>query len=120
MKVLIVEGNPGRARLWQRELAQGGAEVRLATTPEAAVACLGAEAVDVIVLNLALPRGDALAVADYAAYRRPGARIVVLTAASAYSDGSIFTRAPNACACLRPDTAPEELAAVVEYHGRAA
>jgi len=45
---------------------------------------------DVIVLDLALEEGSALAVADFASYRHPDARVIFVTNASFFSDGSIF------------------------------
>ena len=61
-----------------------------------------------------------MAVADYAAYRHPDARLIFVTATSFFSDGSIFAMSPNVCAFLPARTPPEDLAAVVEFHGNRA
>ncbi len=117
MRVLIVESDRNLGWLWQRHIARMGAEVRLATGQLEAVACLEQEDADVIVLDLVLSEGSAIAVADYAAYRRPHAKIIFVTNTSFFSDGSIFQHIPNACAFLPSRTSPDDLAALVEHYG---
>ncbi len=75
--------------------------------------------VDVIVLDLMLEYGSAIAVADYASYRWPETRVVFVTNSTFFSDGSIFNHIPNAVALVQEQTPPCDLAAIVEYHGRA-
>lgn len=120
MDVLIVEPEAALAELWGRHIARGGGRVALAGSAEVAIAHLQAAAPAVIVVDLRLPDGGALAVADYASYRHPAARVVFVTTASFFADGSIFRYSANAAACLGTDVAPEDLAAVVAWHGRAA
>ena len=117
MKVLIVESNPDLGRVWQRHLQRQEAEVTLVETQEAAILALYGTAFDIIVLDLVLETGSALAVADFASYRRPSARVIFVTNTSFFSDGSIFQHIPNACAFLPSATAPEDLAAVIDYYG---
>lgn len=118
MNVLIVESNADLAGLWQRHLLRSGAEVSVAGTQESAIGFLSDNEVDVIVLDLFLSDGSAIAVADYASYRRPQAKVVFVTNTTFFSDGSIFNHIPNACAFLKAQTPPDDLAAIVEYHGR--
>ena len=118
MRVLIVENNQDLGGIWKKHLERQDAEVHLETDEEGAVRFLTQNSVDVIVLNLDLDSVAALAVADYAAYRRPEAKVVVVTASSFFSDGSIFAHSANACACLPAHTAPEDLATLVTYHGQ--
>lgn len=73
--------------------------------------------VQVIVLNIMLEQGSALAVADYASYRQPEARIIFVTDTNFFSDGSIFSIAANACAYLRTETKLDDLSAMVEHYG---
>jgi len=120
MDVLIVEPEAALADVWGRHIARCGGQVARVATAEAAIAHLGAHAPAVIVVDLRLPEGGALAVADYASYRRPAARVVFVTTASFFADGSIFRYSANAAACLGTDVAPADLAAVVAWHGRAA
>lgn len=120
MDVLIVEPEAALGEVWGRHIGRGGARVTLVGGAEAAIAHLASEAPAVIVVDLRLPEGGALAVADYASYRRPAARVVFVTTASFFADGSVFRYSANAAACLGTGVAPEDLATVVAWHGRAA
>lgn len=71
---------------------------------------------EIIVLDLVLEGGSALAVADFASYRRPDARVIFVTNTSFFSDGSIFAHSPNACAYVQSEAPPEDLAAMVEHY----
>ncbi len=116
MKVLIVESNPELGSLWQRHLERQGAEVTLVHGQEAAILALYGAAFDIIVLDLVLEHGSALAVSDFASYRRPEARVIFVTNTSFFSDGSIFAHSQNACAYVPAGTPPEDLAAMVEHY----
>jgi len=116
MQILIVEADSGLAGVWSRHLERLGCEVRVAASQEAAVASLQQKTVDVIVLDLTLEEGSAFAVADFASYRRPEARVVFVTRSTFFSDGSIFSLIPNACGFFRIDTPPEDLAAIVRHY----
>lgn len=120
MTVLIVEANPELGKLWADHFGRRGMQARLVVGEEAAISALRTETAEVIVVDLDLPGSGAIAVADYAAYRRPEARIVFVTASSFFSDGSIFSMSPNAAAFLPARTPPEDLAAVVEFHANRA
>lgn len=119
MHVLIVESDAGLAWLWRRHIERDGAEVTVAASVEEAIAVLQARPVEVILLDLTMPGGP-LSVADYASYRHPRARVVCVTRQGFFSDGSIFGLSPNAAAVLGTHAPPEDIAAVVDYHGRAA
>ncbi|MGB3177592.1 MAG: response regulator [Albidovulum sp.] len=119
MRVLIVESDPNLGWLWKRHLERFSTNVELVTGQEDAVAFLENQAVEVIVLDLVLTEGSAIAVADYASYRHPTTKVVFVTNTSFFSDGSIFQHIPNACAFLPSQTPPEDLAAVVEHYGMA-
>jgi DNA-binding response OmpR family regulator len=120
MNVMIVESNAALAGLWASHLERQGARVRIAEGESMAVTLLEneAELCDVIVLNLVLDEGSAFAVADFASFRRPKARIIFVTGTTFFSDGSIFQLVPNACAFLPSATPVEDLAALVEHYGR--
>ena len=120
MKVLIVESDEALGELWARHLTRMGAETVRAISADAAMARLAQGPFDVIVLDLVLRQGSALAVSDYAQLRHPEAKVIFVTNTSFFSDGSIFSLASNACAFLRSGTNPEDLAAMVAHHGRAA
>ncbi len=118
MRVLIVESNQGLGGVWKNHLERLGAEVYLEADEQGAMIFLSEHPVDIMVLNLDMEGGGGLSLADYAAYRRPNTKVVFVTASSFFSDGSVFAHATNACACLPAQTAPDDLAATVEYHGR--
>ncbi|MBK0329576.1 hypothetical protein I5535_20135 [Rhodobacteraceae bacterium F11138] len=116
MNVLIVESRPELGLLWQRHLERQGATVSLVHTQEAAITALYTGNFEIIVLDLVLEDGSALAVADFASYRRPDARVIFVTNTTFFSDGSIFAHSPNACAYVQSETPPEDLAAMVEHY----
>ena len=118
MVVLIVASNPALSVIWAKHLERQGHDVVLVHSQDAAVSFMSECSVDVIVLDLMLEDGAALAVADYASYRRPEAAIVFVTNTTFFSDGSIFNHIPNAAAFIGEQTPPGDLAALVEYHGR--
>ncbi len=118
MNVLIVESDPDLGRLWQRHMARQGLIARLEVGQTQAILVLQAMQFDVIVLDLVLQEGSALAVADYASYRHPEAQIVFVNSTSFFSDGSIFELCANARAYVQTGTPPEDLAAMVAHYGR--
>lgn len=117
MNVLIVESENGLANIWQRHLQRMGMKVSRACGQSDAIEHLSAEDTDIIIMDLLLAEGSALAVSDYASYRLPDARVIFVTNTSFFSDGSIFSFAPNACAFVQSATPPEDLAAMVEHYG---
>ena len=119
MGILIVESDPALGDLWARHLRRQGGSVRLAQTQSAAILALQSERFDVIVLDLILEEGSALAVADFASYRSPETRVVFVTDTTFFSDGSIFAHSANACAYVRSSTPLEDLTAIVEHYGAA-
>lgn len=119
MKVLIVESDADLGTLWQGHMQRLGMDVRLVAEQSKAIGALQTQAFDIIVLNLVLTRGSALAVADFASYRHPDSQIVFVTNTSFFSDGSIFAHNANARAFVQTDTPAEDLAHMVAHYGRA-
>ncbi|MGB0797921.1 MAG: response regulator transcription factor [Planktomarina sp.] len=116
MRVLIVESNPALGQLWEGHLRRFGLDVALAQSQDSSIDIVRQEYFNVIVLNLVLGSGSALAVADYVSYRWPDTRIIFVTNSTFFSDGSIFNHSPNACAFVTQTTAPEDLAAMVDHY----
>jgi DNA-binding NtrC family response regulator len=116
MALLIVESNPHLAALWRSHVERQGRIVELAHDQAEAVAALRRGGISIILLNVVLRRGSAFAVADYASYRCPEVRVVFVTSASFFSDGSIFNHVTNACAYVPVSTPPEDLAAMVDHY----
>lgn len=116
MDVLIVQSSPELGLVWQRHLQRCGMNVRVAESQQDAIGEIDKSAPDVIILDLVLHSGSALAVADYANYRYPETRVIFVTNTRFFSDGSIFCHATNACAFVQTATPPEDLAAMVDYY----
>jgi CheY-like chemotaxis protein len=117
MRVLIVQSNQHLGQLWKRHLERLEAVVDHVQTGEAALELIETEALDVIVLDLVLSEGSALAVADFAQFRQPHANVVFVTDTTFFSDGSIFHHSANARAFIETATPPDDLAAIVEHYG---
>lgn len=117
MKILIVQSKHELGLLWKRHLVRQGSEVVLAHNEDAAILDLREREVEIVILDLVLEGGGAFSVADFAAYRRPEAKVIFVTDTSFFSDGSIFQHIANAAAFLPTETSLEDLSAVVEHHG---
>ena len=117
MRALIVESNDRLGLVWQRYLEGLDVTVTLARTGDQALQCITTDIYDVIVLDLVLEQGSALAVADFAYFRQPSANVVFVTNTTFFSDGSIFRHSANARAFIEARTPPQDLAAIVHYYG---
>lgn len=116
MQILIAESNVELGKVWAGHLRRQGAEVDLRHSQRDATEAMGEVSYDLLVVNLAMGEASAIALADYAAYKDPATKVIFVTGSSFFSDGSIFTHCPNACACLPEHTPAKDLAALVEYH----
>lgn len=116
VNVLIVETSEELAQLWQRHLLRAGLEVDVAHTHAGAINALTNRRYAVIVLDLVIADGSALAIADFANYRHPESRVIFVTNTTFFSDGSIFNLSSNACAYVQSTTKPDDLAVIVEHH----
>lgn len=114
--VLIVESQSDLGALWQQHLERFNLDVRRACTQDEAITLLRETPIDIIVLNLVLLEGSALAVADYAQYCQPDTRVIFVTNTTFFSDGSIFAHVGNARAFVPVDTPPDDLAAMIEHY----
>lgn len=118
MLVLIVANSADLAQVWANHLERNGAETRVTGSQEEAFEFIRETEVNVIILDLMLAEGSAIAIADFASYRQPGAKVIFVTNSTFFSDGSIFNHIPNACAYVQTQTPPEDLAAIVEHYGQ--
>lgn len=116
MPVLIVEHDRERGDRWEASLRSLGLDVLRVTSQDAAVNVMQNRSVSLLVINLDLAEGSALAVADFACYRHPQAKVIFVTDSSMFADGSIFMHAGNACAYLPASTPSEDLAAMVDHY----
>jgi DNA-binding NtrC family response regulator len=116
MRVLIVESKAELGMLWQRHIARHGYDVVLTKTQAEAIEELRRGDVGIVILDLVLADGSAFAVADFASYRMPTAKVIFVTNTTFFSDGSIFQHMQNAAAFLPTETRPEDLASLVAYY----
>ncbi|MEL6586488.1 MAG: hypothetical protein AAFY65_17260 [Pseudomonadota bacterium] len=70
----------------------------------------------VVLIDLGLEDGSPLAVADFASYRHPDARVIFLNGAGMFADGSIFAHAPNAHAHIPMGMSEPDVMALVAHH----
>ncbi|WP_292289219.1 hypothetical protein [Marivita sp.] len=119
MHVLIVQNNVKLGQMWQRHLQRHGHVADVSLDQESAIDSLCARYYPIIILDVVLDNGSAIAVADYASYRHPDARVIFVTNTSFFSDGSIFQLCSNACAFVPSATQPDDLAAMVEHYAKA-
>ncbi len=117
MRVLIVESNRDLGTVWKNHLVRQGFSVDLVDNDTDAIRHIRWARPEIIVLNLVLTSGNALAIADFAAYRSPKTQVVLVTKAGFFSDGSVFALAANACAYVPEAVPPDDLAAIVEHYG---
>jgi DNA-binding NtrC family response regulator len=117
VQVLIVEHNRDLAGIWARFLARQGLSCTLAGNAAEAYDALRLRPFDALVLDMELPKGEAIAVADFATYRNPEMPIIAVTARGFFSDSAIFELIPNARGLLREPLRPEDMAALIEHYG---
>ena len=118
MKVMIVASHVHRSALWARHLKRLGAQVTLVQDYEAAIAELHLAVQDVVILDLELDQGGALALSDFISYRQPDAKVIFISDGRFFSDGSIFAHCANAYAFLPGGTPPEDIAALAQHHAQ--
>ncbi len=117
--ILIVAGKPELTAIWARHLERQGLDVTVRNGQSDAVEWLHDNKAEVVLLDLMLESGSAIAVADFVSYLHPETRVVFTTRDRFFSDGSIFNHIPNTAAVLQEQTPPNDLAEIVAYHGRA-
>lgn len=119
MNVLIVQNKASLGQMWQSHLQRHGHLVDIALDQDTATEKLSEQFYPIIILDVVLDNGSAIAVADYASYRHPDARVIFVTNTSFFSDGSIFQLCSNACAFVPTATQPDDLTAMVEHYAKA-
>ena len=116
MLVLIVEPDGARAARWASHIEALGARTARAATRAAAIAALREHDVALVVLDLGLAGDGAFAVADFASYARPDARVLFVSSSDMLTDGSVFRYASNACGFVGVDSPPADIAALAVHH----
>ncbi|MGB0900238.1 response regulator [Halocynthiibacter sp.] len=119
MRVLIVESKKELGQLWKRHLERADCDVTLARDQETATEILMEQEFSVIILDLVLEGGSALALADHASFRQPDAQVVFVTNTSFFSDGTLFQHIPNLRAVVQRETCPSDLTEMVRFYAGA-
>ncbi len=117
MQVLIVQPSRELAGVWAQFLERRGMRATLAATSAEAFEALRLCGYGALVLDMEMPAGEAIAVADFATYRDPGVPIIAVTAEGFFSDSAIFELIPNARGLLRAPLKLDDMAALVEHYG---
>ncbi|MBM3667197.1 MAG: response regulator transcription factor [Actinobacteria bacterium] len=86
MKILVVDDEPQLRRALERALKLEGYEVALAADGVQALASVGGERPDAIVLDVLMPKRDGLEVCRELRARQDGTPVLMLTARAAVSD----------------------------------
>jgi DNA-binding NtrC family response regulator len=114
---MIVQRNVSLGGLWKRHLERLKVDVTLVHSEASALLALDTCLFDVILLDVVLKEGSALAVSDLAQFRQPNANVVFVTDTTFFSDGSIFNHCANARAFIKTATPPQDVAAIVHHYG---
>lgn len=115
MRVLIAQHNADLGKIWAGFLEREGIDVSLALSQAEALKLLRAQEFDALVLEMVMPDGGAIAIADFAAYRFPDAPVITVNSSSFFSDGSIFQLLPNVHSVLQAPIEGNDLAAMVSH-----
>jgi len=115
LRVLIAQHNAELGRLWAGFLEREGIEATLVPSQSEALAQLRAQDFEALVLEMVLPDGGAIAIADFAAYRMPDVPVITVNSSSFFSDGSIFQLLPNVHSVMQAPVEGKDLAAMVSH-----
>ncbi|KAB7614742.1 response regulator [Amylibacter sp. SFDW26] len=114
-QVLIVESDENLGNTWRGFLERHGFDVALAQTQKQALDSLRFDICNVLIIDLMMPDSSSLAITDFASYKNPDISIIVVSASSFFSDGSIFEILPNARGFMNQPIEPDDLVAVVDH-----
>jgi len=79
MNVLIVQNDAKLGQFWQRHLQRHDHVADVVQDQDSAIVRLQEQFYPIIILDVVLDGGSAIAVADYASFRHPDARVIFVT-----------------------------------------
>lgn len=91
----------------------------MADSQAQAVAMMFEISPSVVLIDLGLTDGSPLAVADFASYRHPDARVIFVSDTAMFSDGSLFAHHPNVHAHIPMGMSEPDVVALVAHHAQA-
>lgn len=112
---MIAQHNAELGRLWAGFLEREGISTYVVNSQKEAITQLKAQRFDALVLEIVLPDGGAIAIADFAAYSQPDAPVITVNSSNFFSDGSIFQILPNVHTMMQAPVQGDDLAAMVSY-----
>ncbi len=115
MKCLVADDNPDLARLWAPALSADGHDVTACTDGHDAVNQMRVANFDLLVLDLFMPGGGALALARVAIYNNPDAQVLVVTGADCFAYGELLEMGDNIAMVLRKPVSPRDLRSFVSH-----
>ncbi|WP_238366772.1 response regulator [Mesobacterium pallidum] len=117
LEILIVAGAAELGQLWQGHLKRRGAAVDVTGHVAAAAALIEHKGYHVVIIDIQTDDGEVLPLTDLIGFRWPETRVILVTRDGFFSDGSVFGLGANVHAMLSPHVPPDDLVALVEYHG---
>ncbi len=117
MRILIVHTNSDLAKFWGRHLSRLHAESVVATSSDSAIKLLRFDAINIVILDMALPHGDSFAISDHIGVFHPHVPIVAITSSTFFSGSDLYEMMPNARALMSMPVQLEDLKAIVEFYG---
>jgi DNA-binding response OmpR family regulator len=118
MKCLIVEDDQDLSLLWQEELDELGIDTTVAHSRSAAMDRLLIGGYDAVIIDLNLPDGHGVEVAEMADFRIPGCPVVIVTGSGEFADGQIFNLCRNVAAVFRKTINMDDMYAFVQHLSR--
>ena len=115
MKCLVADDNADLARLWALALSADGHHVTTCIDGHDAVNQMRVADFDLLVLDLFMPGGGALALARVAIYNNPDAQVVVITGAECFAYGELLEMGENIAMVLRKPVSPKDLRSLVSH-----
>lgn len=115
MKCLVADDNADLARLWALAIEADGHDVTVCTDGDAAVNQMRVQDFDLLILDLFMPGGGALALARVAVYNNPAAQVLVVTGADCFAFGELLEMGDNIAMVLRKPVSPTDLRSYVAH-----
>ncbi len=115
MRVLIAQHNLELGSFWAGFLEREGVVVSMVSSQQEALKILRHQTFEALILEMVLPDGGAIAIADFAAYRMPDVPVITVNSSTFFSDGSIFQLMPNVQSVIQAPVVGEDLAAIVSH-----
>lgn len=115
MTVLLIAGETMPHEAWAQELKTADLKCTVVTDCHAASRFCLTHSLDVVVMDLHLPGGGVLALADLIVLRNPDVPIIPINTGEVFSDGCLFDVVPNARFMVTPETSGADLTQYVLY-----